>query len=238
MANNNNNNNFSNENADFQDGEMFPLRQAVANNNITKVRRLLIEGANPNQRTRAGTSALGVAVLHHNMPMVELLLRQGAHPDEGVPDSLPLTLAMNMEDLDIVDALLTANANVYLLDPYLEVSPMEYLEETTFVHDDEMRDLFQRHLQRRRRLMAHGRNLRALNVAMGKNHGNYFVPINGPALSPDPVGIVGQFLSGSKRKSIKSQAENVRIRASPPAPSPSPASSRRRRQRKTRKQRH
>ena len=238
MANNNNNN--DDEYAIFYNSEMFPLRRAVENNNIDEVRRLLAQGANPNQKTRAGTSALGIAVFRHNTPIVELLLSKGAHPDEGVPDSLPLSLAINMEDLDILEALLAANANVYLIDPYLEMSPMEYLDETTFVYDDEIRALFQRHLQRRRRLMSHGRNLRALNIALGKNHKNHFTPISGPELSADPVGRIGEFLSGSKRPSLRLKAMNLRIRASPPASSPSaspPAPSRRRRRRKSKHRR-
>lgn len=234
MANNSSNDEFAN----FYNGEMFPLRRAVDNNNFEETRRLLDQGANPNKKTRAGTSALGVAVLHHNTPIVKLLLDKGAHPDEGVPDSLPLTLAMNMEDLDILEALLAANANVYLIDPYLEMSPMEYLDETTFVHDDEIRALFQRHVQRRRRLMASGRNLRALNIALGKNHGNHFTSISGPELSADPVGRIGEFLSGSKRPSLRLKAMNLRVRASPPASSPSASPRRRRRtQRKTRRKR-
>jgi ankyrin repeat protein len=229
-------NNSNNEFANFYNSEMFPLRRAVDSNNLEETRRLLVQGANPNQKTRAGTSALGVAVLHHNTPIVKLLLQYGAHPDEGVPDSLPLTLALNNEDLDIIEALLAANANVYLTDTYLDISPMEYLDETTFVHDDEIRALFERHLMRRRRLMSHGRNLRSLNTALGKNHGNHFTPISGPALTADPVGLIGEFLSGSKRPSLRLKTENLKVRASPPASSPS-ASPRSRKLRKSRKHR-
>jgi ankyrin repeat protein len=233
-------NNSNDEFANFYNSEMFPLRRAVDRNNIDETRRLLAQGADPNQTTRAGTTALGVAVLHHNTPIVKLLLQYGANPDKGVPESLPLSLALNMEDLGILEALLVANANVYLIDPYLEMSPMEYLDETRFVHDDEIRALFQHHVERRRRLMAQGRNLRALNIALGKNHKNHFTPISGPELSADPVGHIGEFLSGSKRPSLRLKAENLRVQASPPARSPnaSPQTARRRRtQRKTRRRR-
>jgi ankyrin repeat protein len=230
------------EDADFFNGEIFPLREAVQTNNVEQVKRLLKHGTNVNQQTAAGTTALGVAILHNNIPMVKVLLDNGAHPDKGVPDSLPLTLAINHENLDIVELLLSANADVYKVDPYLDQSPLEYVDETEFDHGDELREMFQYHLQRRRRLMSSARNLRALNVALGKNHYNHFEPISGPALSADPVSVIGEFLSGSKRKTIKQKTENLKIRASPPAPSPSPSPSpsprkgKRQQKRKTRRQ--
>lgn len=219
------------ENADFYNGEIFPLREAVQHNNLEEVKRLLKNGANVNQQTTAGTRALGVAVLHNNAPMVKFLLDNGAHPDEGVPDSLPLTLAINHENLDIVDLLLSANADVYKVDPYLDQSPLEYVNETEFDHGDEIRERFQYHLQRRRRLMSSARNLRALNVALGKNHYNHFEPISGPVLHADHVHRIGEFLSGSKRKTLKQKTENLRVLASPPAQRP------KKRKRKTQRRR-
>jgi ankyrin repeat protein len=97
-----------------------PLLMAVYRGQDEAVRRLLAAGADPNVRGAEGDSALRWCVEHGNLPLAELLLRQGADQtinEFGGPCGLTaLGLAARQLSLPFLKLLLDAGADPAALD--------------------------------------------------------------------------------------------------------------------------
>lgn len=92
--------------------EAGPLADALASGDAADARRLLDDGANPNDATSDGTTALHWAVNRDDLDLVARLLEAGADPAStnryGVP---PIYLACENGSAGAVEALLRAGAD-------------------------------------------------------------------------------------------------------------------------------
>lgn len=89
-----------------------PLITAVKDNDADTVRKLLAQGANPNEYGRWRTTPLHVAAATDNVPMVESLLAQGAAPTiQDIWGETPLHAAAAAGAQQAVRILLTHDAD-------------------------------------------------------------------------------------------------------------------------------
>lgn len=88
------------------------LAKAAAAGQVEVVRRLLVAGADPEQRGEHGFTPLGAAALRGHDAVVRQLLRHGADPDRKSADGAPpLVNAVRMGHAAAVEALLDAGAD-------------------------------------------------------------------------------------------------------------------------------
>jgi ankyrin repeat protein len=79
---------------------------AARNNDVSRVHELLARGANVNERTKTGETALYEAIewintKHDNLPLVDLLLKAGADPNErSIFNATPLDLSLTRDHLN------------------------------------------------------------------------------------------------------------------------------------------
>ena len=93
------------------------LALAAADGQAEVVRKLLVAGADPDQRGESGFTPLGIAALRGHARVVKQLLRHGADPDRKSADGAPpLVNAARLGHALIVDALLAAGADPTLAD--------------------------------------------------------------------------------------------------------------------------
>ena len=89
-----------------------PLCEVAPINNVAKVRRLLDDGADPNQAYGNGNTALIIATIVGHSRIVKALLDGGANPNQaGANDLTALMYAVGAGNLLIVKALLDGGAN-------------------------------------------------------------------------------------------------------------------------------
>ena len=89
-----------------------PLCEVAPINNVAKVRRLLDDGANPNQVNAVGNTALIIATIVGHSRIVKALLDGGANPNQaGANDLTALMYATRTGNILIVKALLDGGAN-------------------------------------------------------------------------------------------------------------------------------
>ena len=75
-----------------------PLLEAAHNGHKDVVELLLDSGADPNQASRSGLTALHTAAYYGCKNMVQLLLDKGADPSKlTADDETPLTLALKLD---------------------------------------------------------------------------------------------------------------------------------------------
>jgi len=100
-------------NACFHEPSSTPLMTSVGVEDVAEVRRLLREGADPNQRVGSITPLMEAARLG-NREMVDLLLSAGAKAQVTMPDGwTPLmSVAIKSGNADIADVLIRAGANI------------------------------------------------------------------------------------------------------------------------------
>lgn len=106
-------------NPNVRDGEQRGgvLALAAADGQAEVVRKLLVAGADPDQRGESGFTPLGIAALRGHARVVKQLLRHGADPDRKSADGAPpLVNAARLGHALIVDALLAAGADPTLAD--------------------------------------------------------------------------------------------------------------------------
>lgn len=76
------------------------------------LRYMLVQGADPNKANSRGVRALGLAVGLGWAEGAQMLLKNGARPDEpGVAGETPLIAAVHQRDVEMVRLLLRAGAN-------------------------------------------------------------------------------------------------------------------------------
>jgi ankyrin repeat protein len=100
--------------------ELTPLMKAAAKNNLHRVRNLLLQGVDVNQRSTAGETALYEAIerrdpTRDNSPLVDALLAAGADPNEPAIYGLsPLVLSLTRDYSNpaVTMRLLKAGAHV------------------------------------------------------------------------------------------------------------------------------
>ncbi|MDC3418001.1 M48 family metallopeptidase [Aquibacillus salsiterrae] len=103
--------------ADFENDDYTPLMEAAMNGDTKKVESLLAAGADPNQLTNYGESALSIAIDYENTELVPLLLENGADPNLIDQYGLtPLYSAVVMDNLSSAKLLLDAGANPMIVD--------------------------------------------------------------------------------------------------------------------------
>ena len=89
-----------------------PLCDAVEKNNIAEVRRLLDDGANPNQANADGFTTLMVAAFAGHSQIAKALLDGGANPNQAAANGgTALMIAAFEGHLQIAKALLDGDAN-------------------------------------------------------------------------------------------------------------------------------
>ncbi|PCJ21849.1 MAG: hypothetical protein COA96_15270 [SAR86 cluster bacterium] len=94
------------------------LIEAVDQENITEIERLISEGLNPNVPIDVHGTALMVAVNNGSLLMVQELLRLGANPNQAAARrGNPLILASIRADKEIAAALLGAGADINVIVP-------------------------------------------------------------------------------------------------------------------------
>jgi ankyrin repeat protein len=87
--------------------------QAVEDGDVLAARRLLDEGADPDEIAEDAVSALAIACRDGHELLVEVLLSTGADPDtRGIDDTTPLSIAIRRGDERIVERLLGAGASL------------------------------------------------------------------------------------------------------------------------------
>ena len=85
------------------DANLTPLMLAARINDISRVRNLIAHGANVNERAKTGETALYEAIewldtKHDNLPLVDLLLKAGANPNEpSIFNATPLDLSLTRD---------------------------------------------------------------------------------------------------------------------------------------------
>ncbi|TVO60463.1 ankyrin repeat domain-containing protein [Denitromonas ohlonensis] len=95
------------------------LALAAADGQTEVVRKLLVAGADPDQRGETGFTPLGVAALRGHAGVVTQLLRHDADPDRKSADGAPpLVNAARLGHAAVVGALLTAGADPTLADKH------------------------------------------------------------------------------------------------------------------------
>ncbi|WP_216638460.1 ankyrin repeat domain-containing protein [Endozoicomonas arenosclerae] len=87
-------------------GEDNPLCTACRNGNLEMVKMLIANGAKVNTRSKKGVSALEVAILCCNLPLVKCLVESGADIDQSYKGKTPLMYACKQGYLPIVNYLL------------------------------------------------------------------------------------------------------------------------------------
>lgn len=105
--------------ADFQIASRTPLMIAAQNGATDVAAELIAAGANVNYsntiRGKVGNSVLGIAVGGGRLSVVQLLLANGADPNqETAMGSYPLIDASDLGDIDVIGSLIDAGANVNL----------------------------------------------------------------------------------------------------------------------------
>jgi len=88
------------------------LLVACEKGNVAAVRKLLAEGVSPNATRSSGASALAYAVAGRHIEVVRLLLEARADPDRTSFGMTPLFLAAENGDLQTIEVLLKAGADV------------------------------------------------------------------------------------------------------------------------------
>lgn len=94
---------------DYVTGYALPI---AADNNSLKLVKLLVErGADVNISGEDGETALAKAINRGNLEIVELLLAEGAYPNQGIMGQPPLVLAVQTGRPEMVELLLKHGAN-------------------------------------------------------------------------------------------------------------------------------
>lgn len=96
---------------EYARGEDADLLNAVGKNDMENVRKLLLNGANPNVRDYWLDSALLRAVRQDNFEMIVLLLEYGANVNVKGRGYTPLGMAVEIGSRPVVKLLLRAGAN-------------------------------------------------------------------------------------------------------------------------------
>ena len=96
-----------------QPGGGSPLGEAAAFGHVDRLRRLLQDGASPDERDRSGFSALMTAARCGQLPAIRLLVEAGADPDlrSGRNGWTPLLHAIHKHQADAVVELLRQGAD-------------------------------------------------------------------------------------------------------------------------------
>lgn len=94
------------------------LRQAVQVGNLTKIKKLIDNGANVNQVywDNGGETLLEVAISARQVEVLKLLLEAGANPNYRVFSSSPLLNAAGYGCIEIVKILIESGANINDID--------------------------------------------------------------------------------------------------------------------------
>ena len=113
-----------------------PLMISAANGDLAQVEAYIAEGADIHAQDKELTTALHYAVYNFEVDVVELLLHEGANPNDSDDYSTALTAALANESYDIAALLYNAGADPALKDAsgysaldYLDVSTTEEFEE-------------------------------------------------------------------------------------------------------------
>ena len=90
-----------------------PLFKAVRSNQIEKIKKLLENGANPNEQYTYHPELIYSAVRNNNIEVAKLLIKHGAKVNRfNYFDGTPLHVAVTNNNIDIVNLLLKNNAPV------------------------------------------------------------------------------------------------------------------------------
>lgn len=96
-----------------------PLRRAVIERDADRMRALLADGADPDEKDYAGNTALHYAAVIGDATGTESLLDAGADPDaRSLCDKRPLHFAASVAPLDVVRLLVEAGADVNARDAW------------------------------------------------------------------------------------------------------------------------
>ena len=119
------------------------LSEAIAKNDLEKVKRLLRDKPDP---IEAGNkSPLYIAVEENNIELTRLILQMGANPnfdvlyndsEDGLSIVTPLTIAIKNGNIDIVKLLLQYGADPFQIDPLSKKTPIDYIK------DEKIRNIF------------------------------------------------------------------------------------------------
>ena len=104
-----------------------PLMISAANGDISKVEKFITEGVNIHTKDDGLTTALHYAVYYNEFEVVELLLDEGANPNDFDDYSTALTAALSNESYDIVALLYNSGADPTVKDAYGD-SALDYFE--------------------------------------------------------------------------------------------------------------
>jgi len=104
----------------IKEDEAWTFVHAAQQGNLAKLSQELSSGFDPNTKVYpGGVTALRMAIENHKQAAVQLLLSNGADPNDGI------ALAVNMNQPEIVDLLLHEGANINSK----EISTLLYLAE-------------------------------------------------------------------------------------------------------------
>jgi serine/threonine-protein phosphatase 6 regulatory ankyrin repeat subunit B len=99
--------------------DLTPLMNAAAQRDLLRLQRLISAGANVNERTKDGVTALYEAIERQtpgpdNLPIVDALLKAGANPNEieGGMDTLTVSLTRDFASPSVTLVLLRSGARI------------------------------------------------------------------------------------------------------------------------------
>jgi ankyrin repeat protein len=112
-------------------GNIPALNYATMNNNIDLTQLLLRYGANPNSKDKTFMTPLIYSINNSNTNMANLLLKRGADINYGGPegDNLPINIAINKKNKELVDVLIQHKPNMNIRDRKLN-TPLHYLSKS------------------------------------------------------------------------------------------------------------
>ncbi len=114
-----------------------PLMISAANGDLAQVETYIAEGVDIHAQDEELTTALHYAVYNNEVDIVELLLGEGANPNDSDHYSTALTAALDNESYDIAALLYNSGADPTIEDAYGN-SPLDYFEVTTIEEFEEV----------------------------------------------------------------------------------------------------
>lgn len=107
-----------------------PLVLATANNHYNALEMFIEHGSDVNSKSQKGDTLLVIAIAKKYEKIVDLLLKNNASPDlPGYFDNLPLKMAVDDKDIDLIGKLLKSGADVFFkydVDKYNSVNSPFY----------------------------------------------------------------------------------------------------------------
>ncbi|MFC5590143.1 M48 family metallopeptidase [Sporosarcina soli] len=116
--------------SDFYPDATTPLMISAANGDISNVEKYISEGADIHAKDEESTTALHYAVYNDEFEVIQLLLDNGANPNDFDNYSTALTAALANESYEIAALLYNSGANPTVKDAYGD-SALDYLEVDT-----------------------------------------------------------------------------------------------------------